>query len=287
MKYKIEGDIDFFKELSDLKNEINSNNALNVEKENIHTCLITCEPLTDFFVVMSCGHKFNYIPLYKDIYNHKKKFNSMESGGQHLKLNEIRCPYCRNKQKGVLPFYKELGLEKVNGVNIILDTKENIYTKCNVEFIYKKCDFILNEDLIKEEPIYCTNGKMIKKTENENNSEKCYCAKHKKIMIAREKKIIKEKEKQEIIQAKIKVKEDEKAAKLLLKNQNKSKKTKMEELNAEIQEENVVLDVTISCSQILKSGPNKGCLCANKVFENELCKRHLIIKNKEIVEKKL
>ena len=62
MKYKIEGDIDFFKELSELKNEISSNNALNVEKENIHTCLITCEPLTDFFVVMSCGHKFNYIP---------------------------------------------------------------------------------------------------------------------------------------------------------------------------------------------------------------------------------
>jgi hypothetical protein len=289
MKYKIEGDIDFFKELSDLTNTNTNTNIsiINSEKqdENTHTCLITCEPLTDFFVVMSCGHKFNYIPLFKDIYNHKKKFNSMESSNQYLKLNEIRCPYCRNKQKGVLPFYNELGLEKVNGVNFInLDTKMNTKTEI---YIDKKCDFILNEDLIKEknvEPIYCNKFfYLIKKNEIENINEKFYCIIHKKIMIAREKKIVKEKEKQEIIQAKLKAKELEKAEKLLLKLEKKQNikpkpkikpKTKMEELNAEIQEENVILEEKITCTQILKSGPNKGSPCANKVFENGLCKRH-------------
>ena len=89
-------------------------------------------------------------------------------------------------------------------------------------------------------------------------------------MIAKEKKI----EKQKILQAKIK----EKAAKLLLKNTSKSSKSKMEELNAEIQEENVVLALTITCTQILKSGPNKGSPCSNKVFENGLCKRHCLKK---------
>jgi hypothetical protein len=87
---------------------------------------------------MDCGHKFNYIPLYKDIYNHKKKYNRMESGGQQSKINEIRCPYCRNIQKGVLPYYDDLGLEKVHGVNTIISE-----TKPKDDYIYKKCDYIL------------------------------------------------------------------------------------------------------------------------------------------------
>jgi hypothetical protein len=275
MKYIIEGEVDFFKEL--LKSEDNkaltsTNNVLENNNNNNNICLITCELLTDKFIVMDCGHKFNYVPLYKDIYNHKKKYNRMESGGQQSKINEIRCPYCRNIQKGVLPYYEELGLEKVHGVNTIISE-----TKPKDDYIYKKCDFILNEDLIKDEnenenvnPIFCSNGIMIKKTViNDKTNEKCYCVKHKKMMIAKEKKM----EKQEILQAKIKAK----AAKLLLKNASKSSKpnkSKMDELNAEIQEENVVLAVTITCNQILKSGPNKGSPCSNKVFENGLCKRH-------------
>jgi hypothetical protein len=39
--------------------------------------------------------------------------------GINMRLNnvEIRCPYCRKKQTGLLPYYEELGLEKINGVN--------------------------------------------------------------------------------------------------------------------------------------------------------------------------
>ena len=53
----------------------------------------------------------------------------MESSAGHLKMNEIRCPYCRKKQIGVLPYYEELNLEKVCGVNhidlnkIVIDNK--------------------------------------------------------------------------------------------------------------------------------------------------------------------
>lgn len=288
MKYTIEGEVDFFKELLKSEEKGSVNNVTSVNDNNNNICLITCEPLTDKFIVMACGHKFNYVPLYKDIYNHKKKYNRMESGGQQSKINEIRCPYCRNIQKGVLPYYEELGLEKVHGVNgIISETKGNTKYDVNLNN-YKKCDFILNnENVIKDEnvnetvkPIFCsTICGNIKKT---NTNEKWYCVKHKKIMIAKEKKIVKE----EILQAKIKAK----TAKLLLKNQiksnkpnkpnkpNNSNKSKMEELNEEIQEENIVLAQAITCTQILKSGPNKGSPCKNKVFENGLCRRHCIKK---------
>jgi len=276
MKYTIEGEVDFFKEL--LQTEDNKdleNNVTSVNDNNNNICLITCEPLTDNFVVMNCGHKFNYVPLYKDIYNHKKKYNRMESGGQQSKINEIRCPYCRNIQKGVLPYYEELELEKVHGVNTLIhETKGN--PNCDTILNnYKKCGFILNNENVNEnvKPILCNT--ICGNIKQSDTNEKWYCVKHKKIMIAKEKKIKKE----ELLQAKIKAKEDEKAAKLLLKNtnkSNKSNKSKMEELNAEIQEENVVLVATISCTQILKSGPNKGSPCSNKVFENGLCKRHCI-----------
>ena len=103
-KYIVEGNVDFYQSLF--------NNMLTVDddQDEADNCLITNLPLTDKFVNLSCGHKFNYIPLYNDIFNHKQKFNIMESTISSLKIDEIRCPYCRNKQQGVLPYYEELGL---------------------------------------------------------------------------------------------------------------------------------------------------------------------------------
>jgi hypothetical protein len=70
MKYNIEGDIDFYSELS-------ADTESSVQSDNI--CLITHEQLLDNHVKMTCGHTFNYIPLYNDVLNHKTKFNNMES----------------------------------------------------------------------------------------------------------------------------------------------------------------------------------------------------------------
>ena len=88
-------DIDFYKELQDENNT----------DEYEDCCLISNNKLIDRFVTMECGHKFNYIPLYKDLVNHKTKFNNMESSVGTLKSDEIRCPYCRIKQTGILPYY--------------------------------------------------------------------------------------------------------------------------------------------------------------------------------------
>jgi hypothetical protein len=43
----------------------------------------------------------------------------MEGIKGHLNMNEIRCPFCRKKQNGLLPYYSELPFEKVHGVNYI------------------------------------------------------------------------------------------------------------------------------------------------------------------------
>ena len=95
--YKVENEIDFFKELSD---SLTMDDNKEEEENAISTtlCLITNQPLTEKHIVMNCGHKFNYLPLYKYLINYKQKFNSMETVKHRLEINEIRCPYCRSKQ---------------------------------------------------------------------------------------------------------------------------------------------------------------------------------------------
>jgi hypothetical protein len=288
MKYNVEGDIDFFAELYSLIDKED-------KEDNEKICLITNKPLTDKFIQMNCGHTFNYIPLYHDILNHKKKFNSMESRQSHLKIDEIRCPYCRNRQNGVLPYYEEFDLEKVNGVNIITEIK----SKNTSSDYYKKCDYMeenpkFNPELIETENFL--NNKYIKcysyygtKISGINNygDEKCYCYFHKKMVINKYKKELKEKEKKEKTEAKEKAKKEKMELKEKEKIELKEKKQqlklsklndkidKISEINASIDEENVLLSVNNGCTQLLKYGPNKGNPCCKKIFENGLCKRHL------------
>ena len=68
-KYKIEGNIDFYDELYKSL-DIEENEQKTDEDNNL--CLITNEPLTDKYHEMACGHKFNYLPLFLDIKNHKR-----------------------------------------------------------------------------------------------------------------------------------------------------------------------------------------------------------------------
>ena len=72
MKYNIEGQIDFFSELYKSLDEVDKTDTDN------NICLITNEPLTENFVQLECKHKFNYIPLYNDLVNHKRKFNYLQ-----------------------------------------------------------------------------------------------------------------------------------------------------------------------------------------------------------------
>ena len=151
-KYKIEGNIDFFEELyKSLDNEENLD-------EDTNTCLITNQLLTDKFIQLQCGHKFNYVPLFLDIKNHKQKFNALEGNSTRLDNNEIRCPYCRNKHSGVLPYYEEFGYAKINGVN-----HYDPSVKGYQGYSYKQCEYLsLN-------PNYDPSGNLQMET-NKNNT---------------------------------------------------------------------------------------------------------------------
>jgi len=277
-KYNIEGDIDFYAELhKPFDTEENKEKT----EDDKNMCLITNQPLIDKYVTLICGHKFNYIPIYNDIANHKKKFNIMECSSGILNTNEIRCPYCRTKQQGVLPYYKELGLKKINGVNYYLNNKQNIYTN----YKYHKCEYIgsntnLETGIITNNPYLNTGichktGFQIAVYNKENPSQpinygdtKYYCYEHKQIMI----KQYKDAEKKKAVLAKKQAKELEKQTKMLEKQKAKeaAKLLKKQSIT-----ENVILNQTGYCVQILKTGPNKGKPCGCKIFSVNKCKRHI------------
>ena len=290
-KYNIEGDIDFFAELY---------KSLDIEdNEDDNLCLITNQPLIDKFYEMNCGHKFNYIPLYLDIKNHKQKFNGMESNSGHLSAQEIRCPYCRKKQNGLLPYYEELGLKKLQGVNCI-DEKNNFNNNISSSFYYKKCDFVFSNKTIFPNGCYEL-GSQIKTYYNNEvcnfGDKKYYCWIHKKEIIKKYKQEIKDKLKEKTNKTKEEIKQKEKEE----KQKEKEEKQKIKEhLKANKKQDfvtkNVVLGPTIitdiscndifigcGCNEILKSGPNKGKPCGCKIVYENICKRHFSLKHKEII----
>jgi len=63
--YEIEGEVDFFKELKNITHTTSL--SLTVEDKPIERCLITDEKLRKDHIVLKCGHKFNYVPLFKEV----------------------------------------------------------------------------------------------------------------------------------------------------------------------------------------------------------------------------
>jgi hypothetical protein len=312
-KYIIEGNINFKEELNKLLNDHN-------EEDDTKLCEITGQPLTDKYVTLECNHKFNYNPLYREILNQKYLYKTYDFG--HLSIEErvkihtfmlhnpkidyfIKCPYCRNIQFTVLPYYEELDLTPCYGINSLnkeLHTvqvsnlgKTNI--SCNIygtifKFSGKKCCKITNEN-----GDYC---KYINVAPIANNSNLHYCIYHYKEGLKLEK--------QKILETKKKEKNDKKKEK---DDKKKEYKEQLEKINIERSVkglpplkqlkkklENVVEQTTHTiqyyipdtidtnnndnnnnyCQAILKCGPNKGNKCGCKKIENNMCKRHIINK---------
>lgn len=66
-------------------------------------CLISKEPLHPNHITLVCNHKFNYIPIYKEVFYQKTKFNNLYEVTK-LNYNQIKCPYCRTITNKLLPF---------------------------------------------------------------------------------------------------------------------------------------------------------------------------------------
>jgi len=253
--YNIEGGINFYDEL--YKSLDDDGNKIN-EDENI--CLITNSPLTENHVTLKCKHKFNYVPLFKDLVNRKSKLAALDT--QHLCVDEIRCPYCRNKEVGLLPYHENMGVPKVHGVNYIDESK--LLPKNMVpSYFFGECNFNPNNG---ETAYKCTSTHVCSHLDNKN-----YCYLHLK-------QIKKNEFKEQILQKK----EEEKKLKQEAKQKEKEEKNlakqkaKEDKKNNIISNENIVISTSNGCQAILKSGSRKGQTCGCKTTtEQQYCSRHL------------
>jgi hypothetical protein len=260
MKYIIEGNIDFYNELY---KSLDDTKQSEPNEDTTNLCLITGELLTDNHVILNCNHKFNYIPLFKDLYNYKKKFSYMDSTYSKTKVNEIRCPYCRSKQTTMLPYYENIGVEKVPGINHDASSLNTVgeFKKAQCCWQEQPCPYTYVSQFAVDGLDYCYSHlkKMTKKVEKE------------KKMAAKEKKAAEKlKEKQDAKNAKLKLLAEASAAKKALSAASKNKNIILSESTPM---ENVILSSGM-CKQTLKTGPRKGCLCGAKTHEDGYCLRH-------------
>jgi hypothetical protein len=121
MNYIIADNINFFNELkkelgsstkNNQDNKSSNDNTISDDNENI--CLITHQPLEKNYITLNCKHKFNYLPLYNEVVN-QKEYTGLET--TYLKVNEIKCPYCRTITPNLLPFIEYPNVIRKRGVN--------------------------------------------------------------------------------------------------------------------------------------------------------------------------
>ena len=239
VKYIIEGGINFYEEL------YKSFDEPDIEAEETdNLCQITGFPLVDRFITLECKHKFNYSALYKEIYKQKFIFNtytcSTLTDSEQIKFKDakkdyfIKCPYCRNIQFTLLPYYDDMEHEKRYGINslemtqsdsnYLIKSKNNNYSFMSYGYTFTNgaCCKVLGT--VDNKDIYCS-SKMSSPVVEMNKS---FCCQHIRSAVKQYKidKKIKEKEdlkkqkedsKQQKEDAKAALKKEKEEAKLLLK----------------------------------------------------------------------
>jgi len=156
-KLNTQPSIDFFSELSKIvnnKHESPNTNAQTILSESsepsnliistptandsteINYCLISKEKLHPNHITLTCNHKFNYIPIYKEVIYQKNKTNTLYEITK-LSSNQIKCPYCRTITNNLLPYIPYPSVKIIKNVNSpeydCMDA-----TKCS--HITKHCD---------------------------------------------------------------------------------------------------------------------------------------------------
>ena len=134
------------------------NNELNDELHD-DLCLIDGLRLENNYITLECNHKFNYLSLYNEIVYQKTKKILDNS---KLRINEIKCPYCRNISNKLLPFFKYYEIDQIKGVNFPL----NYCFKINsCEYMDKKNNKCNNSACISKFGMFC--NKHLKYTKKE------------------------------------------------------------------------------------------------------------------------
>jgi hypothetical protein len=289
-KYKAEANVDFF---SLLNKELTSDSDTSFEQ-----CLITNEPLKEAHVKLDCNHKFNYIPLYNEVKIQKCIKNYSETA--RLDVTQLKCPYCRKIQPSLLKHVPELNetCPLTYGVNTLDPKHKTTKSCCYVRYTHangtKSFCTVEGEHFSKHEDgnYYCySHSYEIKQKEQYLLNKQLALAKKNELKEA------KLKQKQDLIDSKKKAKEEAKIAKYA-ENLQKKLSAKAQPVNevisltktSESTNANEIISLSAGdnkCTQILKTGVSKGCLCGKQVYENNLCKRHYNLSvngNKNTVE---
>ena len=311
-KYIIEGNVNFQEELYKLLDEESDN-----EDE---LCQITGLPLKDKHIILECGHHFNYNALYTEIYKQKYEYKTYETCDLseinlakfiNSKLDYfIKCPYCRNIQFTILPYYQELGLTEIYGINSLDKTLPNTIINCYNS--KPTSDYYLNNHQYHKFGVLFKAGKCCEKINNFGdiclnkycatilNTQLSYCKHHYKCGLNRYKML----EKKKIIDAKLAAKKENEEKlnerKKLLEEINYDRVSKglvmlkrlpiikknIENIENIVEQEQTIQpyipEYDSGCIAILKYGLNKGKHCGCKKIEsNSLCKRH-IVKNEKL-----
>jgi len=254
-------------------------------EENV--CLITSMPLDEFSIKLTCGHSFNYKALYNELISQRFRFNNFHNNTK----KQLKCPYCRDVINDLLPYYPELELDLVYGVNSndlqykkIMNYGVCVYAN-TVEYHNGKCCYNYPETIIMCHATYVILHKETNKT---------YCSSHIGIMRKNyNKQLIKAKrhqinlEKKEIKLLQKLLQQKEKAIK-----KKTSIKKALHKLENDDENENVIIslnqDIPLEieldyskCIGILKYGVNKGKQCGCKIFQDHVCKKHCSKEPKE------
>lgn len=304
VQYLIEDDIDFFNELRLIQQTISTNRKTEPDanvthpakeetkeeakvetkveaKEEKKTCLITNDPLTQYYVTLDCKHSFNYEPLYNEVKMQKYTKNVMDM--IKCSHNELRCPFCRKTNPNVLTYYPELDdkCPILYGVNTLDTQYKLIYTCQYVKYIYT--------DGTKMYCNYSGDNLCFSKLDNQH-----YCYTHNHMIVQQHSAILKHKErlekakkaKEEKMQQQLALKEKQQAAKIAKQTALKTKVA--QDLLASIDGINEVVSSNQTedaplCEQILKTGLFKGDPCNRPIFKHNMCKRHYNLSNAKLL----
>jgi hypothetical protein len=119
--------------------------------ENGEKCLISNEVLVPNAITLECNHKFNYMELYYEVVEQKTKKILDNS---KLKLNEIKCPYCRSISRNLLPYFKYYNTKPLKGV----DHPADLSIKLNeCQYIEKNSELCGKNACITKFGIFCNN----------------------------------------------------------------------------------------------------------------------------------
>jgi hypothetical protein len=105
-------------------------------------CLISHQPLTRSHIQLPCNHLFNYKPLFQEICIQKLVRNLYNT--TKLKINQLKCPYCRSISEHLLPYLPSEERIREYGVNGPAKYCMPYIAECEYKVTGKKINKCLN-----------------------------------------------------------------------------------------------------------------------------------------------